>query len=235
MREIIHKKLILSTVSLLFLMNYSCSYLPGTFDAIEGISITETEKYIELDNGQQATTGIIFYPGGLVDAHAYIPLFSNEQMLSLPVKSVIVKMPLNLAVFDVNEAKNVIDQFPNIERWFIAGHSLGGAMACTAVNNNEDLFDGMMLMAAYPASSVDLSDWSGKVVSIRGSNDLLTTQEDLDDTKNQLPANTDYFTIDGGNHAGFGVYGVQKNDGENELNSPSQIDITVEQMINFIL
>jgi len=72
--------------------------LPENFDVTEGFSISETEKYIVLENVLQANTGIIFYPGGLVDAHAYIPLFLNEQLLNLPVKSVIVKMPLNLAV-----------------------------------------------------------------------------------------------------------------------------------------
>jgi len=97
------------------------------------------------------------------------------------------------------------------------------------------LFNGMILMAAYPANSVDLSNWAGKVLSLRGSNDLLTEQKDIDNTKKQLPANTQFTTINGGNHAGFGQYGVQSKDGENELSNPSQIDITVEKMINFIL
>jgi len=220
---------------LLCVTHFSCSYLPKTFEPVDSFSITETQKYIEVDNGQKATTGIIFYPGGLVDAHAYLPLFSNTLMANLSVKSVLVKMPLNLAVFDANEAQHVIETYPEIERWFIAGHSLGGAMACTAVNNSPSLFNGMILMAAYPANSVDLSNWAGNVLSIRGSNDLLTEQKDIDDTKKQLPANTQFTTINGGNHAGFGQYGVQSKDGENELSNPSQIDITVEKMINFIL
>lgn len=235
MYQIFYKKCLFIVVLFLFLMSNSCTYLPESFAPTVGISITESEKYIEIDNQQLATTGIIFYPGGLVDAHAYIPLFSNEQLLNLSVKSVIVKMPLNLAVFDANEAKNVINEFPNIKKWFIAGHSLGGAMACTAVNNNKDLFDGLILMAAYPASNVDLSAWRGKVLSIRGDNDLLTTAEDIEDTKNQLPLDTDYFTIEGGNHAGFGQYGIQNKDGENELSKPSQIEVTIEKIINFML
>jgi len=198
---------------LLYIISSSCSYLPEDFETVSGISVSETEKYIEIENGQQAATGVIFYPGGLVDAHAYIPLFSNELLSNSSIKTIIVKMPLNLAVFDANEAKNVIEKYTEIERWFIVGHSLGGAMVCTAVNNNKNLFEGMILMAAYPASNVDLSGWAGKVLSLRGSNDLLTKEEDIDDTKNQLPVSTEYFIIEGGNHAGFGQYGVQKNDG----------------------
>jgi len=217
------------------IISNSCSYLPVDFEPVMGISIIETEKYIEINNEQQSTTGIIFYPGGLVDAHAYIPLFFNEQMLKSYLKNIIIKMPLNLAVFDANEAKNVIEKHPEIERWFIAGHSLGGAMACTAVNNNPDLFNGMILMAAYPADNVNLSEWDGEVLSIRGSNDLLTTEKDIEDTIDRLPENTEYITIEGGNHAGFGQYGTQNKDGVNELISPSQIEITVEKMINFML
>jgi hypothetical protein len=36
-------------------------------------------------------------------------------------------MPLNLAVFSPNKADEVITDFPEIEEWYIAGHSLGGA------------------------------------------------------------------------------------------------------------
>lgn len=235
MCEIIVKKRFFLVGLLYYLCCSSCSYLPENFEPSTEISIIESEKYIEINNEQRASTGIIFYPGGLVDAHAYIPLFSNEMILNKAVKSIIVKMPLNLAVFDANEAKNVINKYTEIDKWFIAGHSLGGAMACTAVNNSKDIFDGMILLAAYPSNNVNLSEWDGKVLSLRGSNDLLTTEKDIEDTIDRLPSATEYFTIEGGNHASFGQYGAQNKDGENELNSPSQIEITVKKMINFIL
>jgi len=213
--------------------------LPEPNELKPGYTITETAKFIQVENGTDAEVGIIFYPGGFVDAHAYIETLTTNDSIILnrlgSLKSFIVKMPVNLAVLDAQAAVAIVNDNPNIKKWYLAGHSLGGAMACTAVDKNRELFDGLILMAAYPASSVDLSGWAGKVLSLRGTNDGLTSQEDIDDRKNQLPANTHYINFEGGNHAGFGAYGVQKGDGENLLISPSQIDLTQMALIDFIL
>jgi len=225
-----------SVFLILFIFNLlSCSYLPEENMPNTGWAISETSTFIEISNNPLATIGIIFYGGGLVDAHAYLPLLSGDDFNKLSLKNFIVKMPLNLAVFDVNEAKNIIKQFPEIKNWYIAGHSLGGVMACSLVNKNRDLFEGLILLAAYPANNTNLSGWNAKVVSLRGSNDLLTTQEDIDGSKDRLPLSTEYILIEGGNHANFGSYGVQKDDGINELIEPTQIDITIKKIVEFIL
>lgn len=217
----------------------SCTYLPEPNEIEPAFRLTETAKYIQIENRTNAETGIIFYPGGFVDAHAYVKTLTtgdSESLNSLgSLKSFIVKMPVNLAVLNAQAAIPIIEDNPTIKKWYLAGHSLGGAMACTAVDKNRELFDGLILMAAYPAANVDLSNWEGKVLSLRGTNDGLTTQADIDDTKSQLPANTLYINFEGGNHAGFGNYGAQKDDGENLLINPSQIDLTQTAIIDFVL
>ena len=40
--------------------------------------------------------------------------------------------------------------------------------------------------------------------------------------------------IDGGNHAQFGSYGVQKGDGTAEISASDQLEITAEKIIDFI-
>lgn len=223
----------------MLLAGSACSYLPAPNEIEPEFMITETAKYIKIENGIEPEIGIIFYPGGLVDAHAYLPLLTSGDSVSLNMagafRSFIAKMPVNLAVLDAQAAIPIIEDNPEIEKWYLAGHSLGGAMACTAVDKNSELFEGLILMAAYPASSIDLSNWDGKVLSLRGTNDGLTSQQDIDNTKNQLPTSTQYINFDGGNHAGFGNYGIQKGDGLNELNKPSQIDLTLMAIIDFIL
>lgn len=202
-------------------------------------TISETAQYIQIENGANSETGIIFYPGGFVDAHAYIETLTTSDSTIFnrlgSLKSFIVKMPANLAVLDAQAAIPIVKDNPAIKKWYIAGHSLGGVMACTTIDKNRELFEGLILMAAYPASSVDLSDWEGEVLSLRGSNDNLTTQQDIDDRKNQLPADTRYINFEGGNHAGFGNYGLQKGDEVNLLINPSQIDLTQMALIDFIL
>ena len=59
-----------------------------------------------LDNGnvvfepQNATVGFIFYPGVKVEANAYQPLMA--ELAREGVLCVLVEMPFNLAVFDIN-------------------------------------------------------------------------------------------------------------------------------------
>ena len=45
---------------------------------------------------------------------------------------IIAKMPSNLAVLDIKAAKRILRE-QDQEYWVIAGHSLGGAMACSMV------------------------------------------------------------------------------------------------------
>ena len=80
--------------------------------------------------------GFIFYPGGKVEYTAYAPLMC-----------VLLKMPLNLAVLDVNAADSVFDMFPEISSWYIGGHSLGGSMAASYALENTDKLEGLVLLA----------------------------------------------------------------------------------------
>ena len=70
-------------------------------------------------------TAIIFYPGAKVEAAAYLPLL--DQLRQAGLTCVLVEMPFHLAIFDVNAAEDVMAQFPDIQHWYIAGHSMGGA------------------------------------------------------------------------------------------------------------
>lgn len=71
--------------------------------------------------------GIVFYPGGKVQAEAYTPLMRD--LVDRGFLCVIVCMPFNLAVLDANGADGVQERFPAVRRWILMGHSLGGVMA----------------------------------------------------------------------------------------------------------
>ncbi len=79
-------------------------------------------------------------------------------------------MPANLAVMGSKAAVKITEEFPD-ERWVIGGHSLGGAMACSMLEKEPELFEGLVLMAAYSSGSLDLSIWEGAALSITASND----------------------------------------------------------------
>ena len=159
---------------------------------------------------QPTDTGLIFYPGGLVDPEAYAPLMKS--LSDQGITTVIVPMPLDLAIFGVNKADDVIAAYPEIKHWIIGGHSLGGSMAAEFVKGHPLAVEGMAFMAAYPADTTDLSAQPIKAVSIYGTRDGVARNV-FKESLNRLPVGTPLVIIDGGNHAQYGNYGPQAGDG----------------------
>jgi hypothetical protein len=52
--------------------------------------------------------------------------------------------------------------------------------------------------------------------------------------KPNLPQNMVEFVIDGGNHSGFGMYGLQDGDGKATITNEEQVNITAEKIAEVI-
>lgn len=180
--------------------------------------------------GSQPTTGFIFYPGGRVDARSYAP--AARAIAEQGYLAVITPVPFNLAVFKPAAADAVIAAHPEITRWAVGGHSLGGAMAANYVYTHPDAVQGLVLWAAYPAGNNSLADRPLAVVSIYATNDGLATPEKIAASRPLLPADARFVAIEGGNHAGFGWYGPQGGDGQATIAREAQqariVDTTAE-------
>jgi hypothetical protein len=187
--------------------------MPEALRAMESsqtVNVSNMDQLIFEPIGVEPTAGFIFYPGGHVDYRSYAPLaraVAEEGYLA-----VITPMPLSLAVFNPTAAQAVIDSYPQVKTWLIAGHSLGGVMAANFVYRNQAAVDGMALLAAYPASGDDLSQSAVQVASIYATLDGLTSAEDIDASRLLLPEGTQWVAIEGGNHGQFGWYGEQRGD-----------------------
>ena len=179
----------------------------------------------------EPATGLIFYPGGRVDARSYAPAL--RQIAAQGYLVVLVPAPLNLMVFAPGKAADVIPQFPAIRHWAIGGHSLGGAMAANFVYTHPGAVEGLVLWAAYPASSNDLSQAGVKVLSIYGSEDM-AGMEPFEASRALLPADTTWVVIPGGNHAQFGDYGSQPGDNPASIDRASQQKQAVETTLEFL-
>lgn len=167
----------------------------------------------------EAEAGLIFYPGGKVEHTAYAPLM--EQLAEQGVLCVLVKMPANLAVLDMGAADVHLGEFPDIEKWYVGGHSLGGSMAASYAAEHADELEGLLLLAAY--STEDLTGSGLDVLSIYGSEDGVLNMEKYNEYRPNLPEETTTeIILEGGNHAGFGDYGVQDGDGEASLGGEEQ-------------
>ena len=191
----------------------------------DGIEVTETDIGLCFDPGMDRTgDGLVFYPGGRVDYRSYAPLARRLAQDGTVV--IIVRMPLSLAVFGSGGAEDAIASDPDVERWFLAGHSLGGAMACVYADKDPDAIRGLGLLASYPPDSSDLSDSGLRVVSILGSEDG-GDREKWESAKRLLPADTVFLEPEGANHAQFGAYGPQPGDGVATISAGEQLELTV--------
>jgi pimeloyl-ACP methyl ester carboxylesterase len=169
---------------------------------------------------EDLAVGLILYPGGRVDPRAYAP--PARAIAAKGYLVVIVPMPLNLAVFGPNRAAEVLAAFPEVRRWAIGGHSLGGAMAARFVHRQPSAVHGLVLWASYPSASDDLSARELAVVSIYGARDGLATEEEIAASRPLLPAETRWVAIVGGNHAQFGWYGPQSGDNPATISRQAQ-------------
>ncbi len=187
--------------------------MPEAWDALQSdsqVTVT-TGSWLTFQPVMSATTtGLIFYPGGKVNYRAYAPTMHAIAAHGYTV--VIVPMPLNLAVFAPDKAADVIAALPQVKKWVVGGHSLGGAMAAHFAYAHPAAVQGLILLASYPASNENLSTHALAVVSISGTLDGLATPDKIAASRALLPANTQWITIPGGNHAQMGWYGPQAGD-----------------------
>jgi hypothetical protein len=193
----------------------------------EALATLQSDAQVKVESGawyvfrptdSEPATGFIFYPGGRVDPRAYAP--AARAIAAQGYLVVITPMPLNLAIFGIEKASDVIQAFPAIKRWAIGGHSLGGSMAASYVNRHPQAIQGLVLWASYPADSDSLAGRSLMVVSIYGTRD--GQLDKLEKSGALLPSNTTWVKIDGGNHAQFGWYGVQPGDGQATISRAAQ-------------
>ena len=174
--------------------------------------------------------GLIFYPGGKVEHTAYAPLL--RACAENGILCALVRMPGNLAVLDPNAADGLRKEYPEISTWYIAGHSLGGAMAANYAAAHAEDFDGLILLAAY--STKDLTGTPLRVLSVYGSEDGVLNRESYEKNRANLPADTTEVVLDGGCHAQFGCYGPQDGDGIPTISGEEQLRQTAEAITVFI-
>ena len=204
----------------------------GVFSPVNPIirEVWEDGTVIFRPDGGETAAGLIFYPGGKVEHTAYTPLM--EALASEGILCVLVEMPFRLAVLDMNAAEGIPEAFPEVEHWYMGGHSLGGSMAASYLASHTEDFAGLILLGAY--STADLSGSGLSVLSVYGSEDGVMNREKYAEYKPNLPEGFTETVIEGGNHAFFGAYGEQDGDGTATVTPAEQVRETVAAILSML-
>ena len=230
-----HRKLLAVLIAMAIVFAAGWAYVADYYRADEA-AVAAMADVRAAQNGntvafitEDAETGFIFYPGGKVEYTAYAPLM--RALADEGVLCVLTGMPLNLAVLDMNAADGIPQQYPQVQKWYIGGHSLGGSMAASHAAKNAGAYEGLVLLASY--STADLSASGTKVISVYGSEDGVLNMEKYEENKDNLPADFEEYVIEGGCHAGFGSYGSQDGDGTPAITGEEQLAETVRLLTEF--
>jgi hypothetical protein len=197
--------------------------MPEAYDSLNSDSevAVSTDRWLVFEPiNSSKNIGFIVYPGGRVDYRSYAPI--AHAIASEGFLTIIAPMPLNLAVFGVNTANDIINSYSQISSWAIGGHSLGGTMAAQFSYENPSKIAGLILWAAYPTSGNNLSKNSLLVTTIYGTRDGIVTSSQIQDSLKLLPPTTIRVEIAGENHAQFGWYGDQPGDNAAEITREKQ-------------
>ncbi|MGI9308136.1 MAG: alpha/beta hydrolase [Gammaproteobacteria bacterium] len=177
--------------------------------------------------GSTPDIGVILYPGAYCDIRGYAPVLT--EIAAAGYKVVGVKMPFNFSIFGPNKADDVIAAFPDIKRWIIVGHSMGGAMAGRYAFLNEDKLDGVIFWDSYPPESNSLADSKLPLTHIHRARLNGEMPNKFQVMQHVYPKDAVWVPIPGGIHMYFGSFvgGPYEEEWEPEISREAQHEIVV--------
>jgi hypothetical protein len=178
------------------------------------ITVTDEATTFALSpNSSENRTALIFVCGSGIHAHAYAPLLRPIAEAGHAV--FVIKLLYRFAPLEshkqaaVERVRRVMASHPEISRWVISGHSLGGALACRVAQSDAQSLSALVLIGTTHPKQDDLSGLRIPVTKVYATNDRIAPSDRLLANKRLLPEHTSWVAIEGGNHSQFGHYGHQ--------------------------
>ena len=200
------------------------------------IAIEDGDVTIEPTGGDGPLDGdtMVFHPGARVAPDAYAATWTPV-VAETGITVVIPSVPLRLAVLDIDVADTVRPDDAT-GTWWLGGHSLGGTMAASHLAGEpEGDWAGIVFWGSYPNGDVLLDRDDIAVLSVSGTRDGLSTVEDIDTSRADLPPSSTFVALYGVNHAQFGAYGSQGGDLEPEVDDETARMLVAEATAEFLL
>jgi hypothetical protein len=194
----------------------------------EDVEVQTKSGFIDFTplTAQRRESSLILFPGAAVLPQAYASL--GQLLAREGIYTAILNGPDGSLVADVmNDPGN-----GGVIYWLVAGHSLGGVTAVKYILANPSQVAGLGLLGSFPDSIDDISGLDLDVVSVFGTNDLVTTPAEALAAYPLMPPGTPFVKIRGGNHAQFGYYGETGGDGDPGTSPANQQALTVAALRN---
>lgn len=187
--------------------------------------------------GARPRTGLVFHPGGYVDPEAYARLF-HEIAGKGGVRCVVVPGPQRTPIANRFSTDQVIAAYPDIDRWFIAGHSQGGAVAALYLRDRLDQpfyqgkIAGLVFLGFFVFDRHSLAARALPCLSVYGDRDGHADR--FEPNEKNLPRGARVLCIAGGNHGQFGAYRFHFGDRPAAIPRERQQDVAIEAIVEFV-
>lgn len=198
------------------------------------LNIDLTDNMLVVRNPELGQTkhkiGIIFYQANRVEGACYLPL-----MKKLALKGYDCFLPVafgNQAYLNVEGAESVIRKYDTIKTWAIVGHSVSCSIVSDYVHANPDKIQGIVFLGGY--SKIDLSSSNIPVLSLLGSEDSIVDINAYEKAKINLPSNTEYKVIEGGNNSCYVDTSLILGDSRASISFDEQTDISANYIHEFL-
>ncbi len=208
-------------------------YLDRLGRKIDGENYLFNDKsgnYIVFPANNNTKKGIIIYPAAFADEKSYIPFAFNLADVGYSV--FIAKMPFGLSMLNPENGLNFTDNFKDIKKWYVIGHSMGGAAASVFVKKHPGIISGLIFWASMPLS--DMKNIKIKMLHFFATKDGFFSKKSLENAKKLLPSDTIYYTVEGGNHSQFAWYPDMPGDLRADISREEQQKQVIKEVTNYL-
>lgn len=197
--------------------------LPEAAEIAKQMKDVDGDLYFYGDSG----VGFIIYPGAKADESSYA--YIAQQLNAEGHTAVIPNIPLHMSVWGPEQGLEIIEDNPEVEKWFLIGHSLGGLPISQIAAKQPEKLEGIAFVASLMIC--DLSDTDLSAIRITAEHDGVMPDKMMESNLDYLPENSTSVMIEGANHNQFGAYWHPGFDGKATITWKEQQD----QMISLIL
>jgi len=202
------------------------------------VRVEALDGYWRFTPRQSSGTGLLFFPGALVDPVAYAPIVRAVAERGHTV--LLIQVPRRGAMGGA-ESEELFNRYSRAVRdteasggpkfWVVGGHSRGGVISCNVARSRPSWLRGLVLIGTSHPRDFSIASLPIPMTQIYGTRDTVADVEKVIAARRNLPPAIEIVEIDGGNHSQFGSYGFQPGDWPATISREEQHNRTVAAIV----